>query len=121
MINIHPEILFDYNTGCYCGVLVTERVMKKLAKLQHEHSEKVKRLLMDNKEDVFPSMWTLCNANGKQETVRYIDKSRSLEDAVNAAQRGDKPRPSYPTFIASSMEEAKAMGDTYYAKEQQND
>jgi hypothetical protein len=114
-MKIHPETLFDYNTGCYCGVLVTERIMKKLAKLQAAHLESVKRLLMGNKEEVFPSMWTLSKANGKQETIRFIDTNRNLDDAIKAALRSDNPRPSYPTFIAASMKEAELMGDEYYS------
>ena len=113
-MKIHPQTLFDYSAGCYCGVLVTERIMKKLAKLQHEHSEAVKRLFMDNRDDVFPSMWTLSKASGTQETVRYIDTTATLEQRIASATRCDSPRACYPVFIAGSMQEAEAMGDEYY-------
>jgi hypothetical protein len=44
---IHPGSLYDYTAGCYCGVLVKEQVMRKLAVLQAQHMEAVKRLLTD--------------------------------------------------------------------------
>lgn len=112
----YPGTLYDYTAGVFCGVLVTEPVMRKLAALQAEHMEKVKRLLADNPDGVFPSAWTLHHPDGKQTAVRYIDETRTLAKAIKSAVHGRQPEACFPVFIASSMAEAKAMADARHAE-----
>ena len=108
---IHPSTLYDYTAGVHCGVLVTEKVMRKLAALQTQHLEAVKRLLTDSEGEVFPSMWTLHYPEGVQVTVRYIDRSVTVEERIRSAVVSHQPTAEYPVFIASSMDEAKHMAD----------
>lgn len=108
---IYPGTLYDYTAGVYCGVLVTEEVMRKLAKLQHQHLEAVKRLLHDNQSAVFPSMWTLHYPDGIQTRVHFIDTSASVEDRIKNAVTANQPTPRFPVFIAASMDEARALAD----------
>ena len=109
----HNGTLYDYTAGTCVGVLVKENVMRKLVRLQHEHLEKVKRVLSDgaDKGDVFPSMWTLHYPNGKQVTVKYIDTSASVLYRIKNATTAEQPVPHDLVFIANSMDEAKRMAD----------
>ena len=117
-INQYPGTLYDYNAGVYCGVLVSAQVMRKLAALQAMHVEAVKRLLTDNKTEVFPSMWTLHYPNGEQKIVRFIDRSEPVERAIDRATHSHQPRAVFPVFIASSMDEAGRMADERHDSQQ---
>lgn len=114
-IQTYPGTLFSYTAGTYCGVLITENVLKKIAALHHEHLEKVKRVLTDNAAEVFPSMWTLHYPDGKQTHVDYIDTSRTTGDAIRTASWINQPRACHPVFIAKTMAEAEAMADARHA------
>lgn len=114
----YPGTLYDYTAGHYCGVLVTERVMRKLAASQARHTEEVKRILSDNKDDVFPSSWTLHYPDGVQTAVYFIDTgkyARSVESSIEAALRCDQPRARFPVFYAPSMDAAKELADARHA------
>lgn len=65
---------------------------------------------------VFPSMWTLHHPDGKQTTVRYIDESQKLTDAIKMAITVRQPEACHPVFVASSMGEAEAMADARHAE-----
>jgi hypothetical protein len=112
----HPGTLYDYAAGVYCGVLVTEKVMKKLVALQHKHLEEVKRLLADQADqgNVFPSSWTLHYPGGKQTHVSYIDTSDDVKTKIKYATLSNQPKPCFPVFVANSMDEAKEMADQRY-------
>ena len=112
---IHHGSLYGYSCGCNCGVLIKENVMKKLAKLQKEHLDKVKRLLIDEyeKENVFSSMWTLHYPNDVQTAVRFIDTNDDTVARISAATRHDQPIHEPLVFIAGSMEEAENMADAH--------
>ena len=114
----YPGTLYDYTAGHYCGVLVTERVMRKLAASQARHTEEVKRILSDNKDDVFPSSWALHYPDGVQTAVYFIDTgkyARTVEDSIKAALRHDTPRARFPVFYAPSMDEAARLADARHA------
>jgi hypothetical protein len=115
---IHNGTLFDYTAGVYCGVLVKEHVMRKLAALQTKHLEDVKRLLIDqaDKGNVFPSSWTLHYPDGKQTKVSFISNLCSVEERINNAVCSAKPKVEPLVFIAETMEEAKAMADARYSE-----
>lgn len=108
---LYPGTLFDYTAGVYCGVLVTENVMRKLAKLQAAHLDAVKRLLTDHEDECFPSMWTLHHPEGKQTAVHFIDTKADVRERIGRAVHSAQPTARFPVFIASSMAEAKAMAD----------
>lgn len=109
----YPGSLYDYTAGVRCGVLVTEPVMRKLAKLQARHLEEVKRMLIDecDRGNVFSSMWTLHYPQGQQTTVRFIDSDRDLKSSIKNACHTAAPKHEPLVFIASSMAEARAMAD----------
>lgn len=116
--DIYPGSLYDYTAGCYAGVLVTERVMRKLAKLQSEHLEAVKRVLHDNQDEVFPSMWTLHYPGGKQTVVQFIDMSAAVSDRIRLATCTMGPRHVLLAFYASSMGEAREKADARIDREE---
>jgi hypothetical protein len=113
----HPGTLYDYTAGVYCGVLVTEKVMRKLAALQAQHLESVKRLLADEAErgSVHPSMWTLHRPDGVQTTVKFIHTSADLRERIKNATTTHQPTAHPLVFIAGSMDEAKQMADARHA------
>ena len=108
---LYGESLYDYTAGVCCGVLVTEKVMRKLAKLQAKHLEDVKMLLTNSDGEVFPSMWTLHYPEGKQTHVMFIDTSESVKSRIKMAGVASPPRYIKTCFIAESMEEAKRMAN----------
>lgn len=115
-VKIHHGTLFDYTVGAYCGVLIKENIMRKLAALQQRHLEEVKRLLSDGADrgEVFASMWTLHYPDGVQTEVRYVDTSTDVHDAIRRGLIVAKPRPIPLCFIAGSMQEAAKMADARY-------
>lgn len=117
----YPGSLYDYTAGAYCGALVKEPVMRKLAALQAKHLEEVKRLLTDEADrgNVFPSMWTLHHPGGKQTTVNFIPKGDDVYQRIKNATTSNQPRRLPVVFIASSMDEAKAMADERYSELEQ--
>lgn len=113
----YPGSLYSYTHGHYCGVLITEPVMKKLAKLQAAYLADVKRLLTDEAErdNVYPSMWTLHHPNGKQTHVSFIETEACVFDRIKNATTADKPIHKPLVFVASDMQEAKYMADARFA------
>ena len=109
----YPGSLYDFTAGVLCGVLVTEPVMRKLAKLQAKHLEEVKRLLIDECErgNVFSSHWTLHYPQGKQTTVRFVDLDACVKDRIKNACHAATPKHEALVFVANGMNEAKVMAD----------
>jgi hypothetical protein len=115
---IHNGTLYDYTAGVLCGVLVKERVMRKLAALQARHLEDVKRVLSDGVDngEVFPSSWSLHYPNGRQEVVKYIEVGESVQGRIQSAITANPPKACKTVFIASGMEEATQMADARFAE-----
>lgn len=110
---VYPGTLYDYTAGVYCGVLVTEPVMRKLAKLQQQHVEAVRRVLHDNREGVYPSGWTLHHPDGEQTVVRFIETAADVDQRIGWATSMREPEAAHPVFVAASKDEAKAMADAH--------
>lgn len=115
-IKKHNGGLFNYSAGAYCGVLVEEHVMKKLAKLQAKQLDEVKQLLHANRDSIYPSGWTLHYPNGNQTTVRFIDEREDVDRRISHATTSNPPRFISKVFIASSMNEAKDMADADFER-----
>ena len=113
---IHDSHLYSYESGVSVGVLITEKVMKKLAKMQAKHLEDVKRLLTDSEGDVFPSMWTLYYPDGEQTVVKYIDTMGDLKRSIRCAVSAHSPVHHPVCFVASSMDEAKEMAEARFSE-----
>ncbi|HGK4909785.1 TPA: hypothetical protein ACLMQK_004544 [Yersinia enterocolitica] len=112
---IIPESLFDLS-GVYCGVVMPERVMRKIVKLQAACIQEIKRTLTEHKDELYASNWTLYYPNGEQKEVRYIDPSDSIniESRIKHAAFINQPRHLPLVFIASSQDEAKSMADAHH-------
>lgn len=111
------EKLYDYTAGVYCGVLVPEHVMKKLAKLQAKHLEEVKKVLTEYKEELYPSMWTLYHPNGEQTVVRYVVKEPfNIEENIRNAVVGRHPTYIKTVYSATSRKDAKRQAEERFAE-----
>ncbi|KRF62876.1 hypothetical protein AO825_08425 [Pectobacterium brasiliense] len=113
---IVTEKLFDFSAGAYCGVLMPEHVMKKLAKLQNKHLEDVKRILTENKNDLYVSGWTLHHPKGVQKAVYFADTSGafSVEDRIRLATVKNQPIHRPLVFKAKSMDDAESMANAHF-------
>lgn len=69
---------FNVNNGAYCGIVMPEHVMKKLAK----HNDEVKDLLTRHKDEIYPYEWTLAYPNGEQKTVAFNSAYWSVEERI---------------------------------------
>jgi len=121
---IHEQDLYHYTAGCSVGVLVTKKVMKKLARLQSDHLLSVKKLLIDeaDEDNVYPAMWTLCYPDGMGQTqVNYIDKSvLDVKVSINHCSIGHQPVRHEVVFVARTMDEAKEMANQHYLDKDNN-
>ena len=73
---------FNVNNGAYCGIVMPEHVMKKLAKLYTKHNDEVKDLLTQHKDEIYPYEWSLAYPNGEQKTVVYNSAYSSVEERI---------------------------------------
>lgn len=114
--------LYNYGNFFTCGVLIRERIMRKISKLQSKYLEEVKKVLTSGAEnnEVFSSNWTLHYPEGEQTTVRFIDISLDVKNSIDSATLTAKPLYSPVVFIAASMKEAEEMANER-AKEKINE
>ena len=73
---------FNVNNGAYCGVVMPEHVMKKLAKLYAKHNDEGKDLLTRYKDEMYPYEWALAYPNGEQRVVVYNATYLSTEERI---------------------------------------
>ena len=73
---------FNVDNGAYCGVVMPEHVMKKLAKLYAKHNDEVKDLLTRYKDEMYPYEWALAYPNGEQKVVAYNATYLSTEERI---------------------------------------
>ena len=73
---------FNVNNGAYCGIVMPEHVMKKLAKLYAKHNDEVKDLLTQHKDEIYPYEWTLAYPNREQKTVVFNSAYSSVEERI---------------------------------------
>lgn len=77
-----PGNWFNVNNGAYCGIVMPEHVMKKLAKLYVKHNYEVKDLLTQHKDEIYPYEWTLAYPNGEQKIVAFNSANSSVEERI---------------------------------------
>ncbi len=111
--------MYDYPAGGYCGVIMPESVMKKLAKLNCKYSEEVRKVLDDNKDDLYPSLWTLANRMdgekiAKQVTIKYVTTPRDVENIDRRISLFKAASPEYveTVYIVESYDEAKEIAES---------
>lgn len=110
---LHQGTLFNYHAGAFCGVLVKERIMKKLASLQAKHLEEVQSLLADgvDKNEVFPYEWTLHYPKGKQTVIAFISTKTDVRQSIKNAISSSPPERHELVFVADDMAEAQKMAN----------
>lgn len=110
--------MFDYSAGGYCGVVMPEHVMKRLAKLNHKYSSEVRKILHAHKDELYVSDWALANDMDGDEikmqvVIRYSipngdDLSESVERRIELFQAA---QPNYieEFFLCDSRDEAREI------------
>jgi len=116
------ERLYSFNFGNYCGILLPEKVMKKLAKLFTKYTDEVRKVLYENKDDLYEYNWTLANKmNGnkieKQKTIVYITKSKGNIEARLSLLQAPRPKYEPEVFIVEDYKEAKQVAELLLAEE----
>ena len=119
------EHLYDYSAGIYNGVLVPEKVMKKLVKLNTKYKEEIKKLLKANENIIYPSHWTMAyteDDNGKithSKKIKYVEEGYSPEEIVDRITlfRTDKPEYIKNVYLVKDRDEATAIAE-YLLKEE---
>lgn len=112
------ERLYDFAAGCYCGVLMPEKVMKKIAKLNAKFSNEIRKILQDHEEIIHPSNWTLANEmdgdNIKtQVSIRYFLDDSEEDSLKRRIALFQPPKPEYykDVFRVKNREEAKQIAE----------
>lgn len=108
--------LYDFPAGGFCGVIMPEKVMRKITKLNAKYSAEIKKILTEQKDELHASEWTLANKmNGdkieKQVTINYVYKQHpwiTIEDRIKLFEP-PKPRYIKECYLVSTMEEAKEI------------
>ncbi|MEW6006136.1 MAG: hypothetical protein AB1695_12560 [Stygiobacter sp.] len=108
------ERLYSFNYNGYCGVLLPEKVMKKIMKLFVKYTDEIKKVLYENKQDLYEYHWTLANKmNGDkieiQKVIIYTTKSK--QDLDNRLSIFQAPKPKYEpeVFIVENRQEAEEI------------
>ncbi len=74
--------MYNFSFGGYCGVIVDEKAMKKIAALQYETSCKLKEIL-SNSDNVFSSDWSIAEEpeelDQSERTFNYVDTENSSD------------------------------------------
>ena len=110
------ERLYNFSAGSYSGVLMTEKVFKKLAKINAKYSDEVRKVLSENKSQLYNSDWTLANhvVDGeikKQISIYYVDENcRDVDHRIGLFKA---PEPSYIPIVyqVSNRAEATAIAE----------
>lgn len=78
--------LFQVDALGYLGVYVEQDLMKKLVKIQHEYTQKIRDMIMLNKDQCLTACWTLnseqSRKNHPQTTVRCMDANFSVDARI---------------------------------------
>ena len=116
--------LFDFTNSQYCGVLVTEQVMKRLVKLESKYLHEVRLVLNEELDNgaVFPSNWGLTYPEGVQTTYHYTSKNKDdAKRRIELATMQSKVVHQPIVFIASDDKAAQIQADEYYGVETKED
>lgn len=113
--------MYDYNAGGYCGVIMPEHVMKKIAKINCKYQTEVRKILEENKGDLLASDWTLANEKDgdkikKQITIKYAIAGEDVSSRI-ALFKAERPIYIEEFFIVESREEADLIAGEVLAAE----
>jgi len=84
--------LYKFNPSGYCGFLLPEKTMKKLLKITIKHEEEVRKILTEDKDNLYLYGWGLAYPNRKQTSFTIAepewlrDKKQDRIDLFTAAK-----------------------------------
>jgi hypothetical protein len=116
------ERLYSFNFEGACGIILPEKIMKKIAKHLAKYTDEVKKILYENKDDLHEYNWTLANKmNGDkievQRTIVYITKNRGNIDHRLSLFHAPKPKYLSEVFIVKDYKEAEQIAELVLAEE----
>lgn len=82
--------MYQLSFGQYIGVLVDERLMKKLTKIQSETAEKIKELLINNLDGVERYSWTIANNENIEGLEEKFDQETRILNFIENADAYQK-------------------------------
>jgi len=121
-----PKRLYEFNAGNYCGVFMPEHVMKKLVKLHSKYNDEVRKILNENKDELYASHWTLANKKDGEKIVKQVyvkyTKRGDKRDVENRISLFKVAQPEYqPTiYLVDSYEEANEIAEEVLKEELEN-
>lgn len=65
---LYDKEMFELSAGCYCGLYLPTKVMKKVIKVLAEKDNQIKKILNEHKDELKVAHWTGCgiyDENGK--------------------------------------------------------
>ena len=119
------ERLYSYNPSNYCGVFMPEKVMKKLVKLTASFEEEVRRVLLDNIDDLYTYEWRLAYPNGKQTTIYFGNKDGDMKHRISLFQ-ARQPEYHPDVYLGSGYTKEvetfiKSFGENPYDKKEETE
>lgn len=122
---LYDKIMFELNAGGYCGLYMPNHVMKKIIKLQANYENKIKQILNEYKDELYPADWTMETERektgnlGKSVYLKYaIGKENKTWDNVESCIKLFKPNQpeKIDLYIVPNRETATAIAKELLAE-----
>lgn len=118
--------LYNYPAGPYCGVLVPEEVMRKIAKYNLNYASGIRKILNEYKDELYVSNWTSAtkwsgNKIVARVTVTYTEESATeekLDQRISLFSEALAALPAYvpEVFLVNSRDEATRIAEEKLAE-----
>lgn len=113
------EKFYDLTFGHYSGVLLREKLAKKLEEVLNRHKQEIKEVLTNNLEDLEVSYWTLAYPDGNQTSVTFYKPNSTNEEKIERIQVvvDEAFKPEFckdGVFVADNMDDAEKKYMEWY-------
>lgn len=109
--------MYKFNNGYWMGVLMTENVMRKIVKLNAKYMQDIRQVLINNKDELLVSDWTLANKYDGEHIVKQVVINYTVEGGQEDLDRristfkSDVPKRAN-VYIVNSHDEAKEIAES---------
>lgn len=123
---LYDKKMYDFTAGCYSGVIMPKEIMKKILKLNYKYESELKKILNDNKKELFVSDWTLANQMDgekikKQVTIKYALKNNPDIDYRIQSYSYTKPEYIKDFYLVDVREQAEQIAQEVLQEEIEKD